>query len=342
MSKYLTKPVLYKAFPKIDLRKYLRNIVFLPRRYESRDECYEETTKHLICFRQWNEKMVNDILMSAMHLKCMYRDTHHQRLDILPSTKILLLQEVNEPILNLAVSKAASLLGAAEVNVTDALMWEKDYNGKIFSDMADVIFVCTKTHMCIQRFATRSTVPVLCVISRTHASLQALATIMSIMEEHGTIQGLNIAYVGAPHPVLNSYLLLCPMLGANIKFKCCCPNCPVSPLLMNASQELTAKTATQSVQCLKRELALHQACVVISGPSPANKEKIKDFSLCDEVITQCADKEWVFYHTCPRAEEVDDELFWGPNARTFNAFRNMQYIAAALMANAAQGLKFHY
>lgn len=41
-------------------------------------------------------------------------------------------------------------------------------------------------------------------------------------EQFGTLRGVNLSYIGSPHPVLNSYLLLCPMLGANIKFKCCC------------------------------------------------------------------------------------------------------------------------
>lgn len=44
----------------------------------------------------------------------------------------------------------------------------------------------------------------------------------SFQQEFGSVQELNIAYVGPPHPVLNSYLLLFPMLGAQIKFKCCC------------------------------------------------------------------------------------------------------------------------
>lgn len=43
----------------------------------------------------------------------------------------MLLQEVNEPILNMAVSKATSFLGAVEVNITDGLIWDKDYHGKL-------------------------------------------------------------------------------------------------------------------------------------------------------------------------------------------------------------------
>lgn len=46
--------------------------------------------------------------------------------------------------------------------------------------MSDVIFVSTSTHMHVQRFADQSTVPVLCMHSRTHATIQSLATIMAI------------------------------------------------------------------------------------------------------------------------------------------------------------------
>lgn len=42
----------------------------------------------------------------------------------------MILQEVNEPILNMAVSKAASLLGATHVSIKDHVVWEHDYNGR--------------------------------------------------------------------------------------------------------------------------------------------------------------------------------------------------------------------
>lgn len=42
----------------------------------------------------------------------------------------MILQEVNEPILNMAVSKAATFLGAFDVNIIDHLVWDKDYFGK--------------------------------------------------------------------------------------------------------------------------------------------------------------------------------------------------------------------
>ncbi|XP_045506622.1 ornithine carbamoyltransferase-like isoform X3 [Colias croceus] len=178
--------------------------------------------RHMICFKDWNGDMVMDVINSALNLKCCLRDTHGKRLNILDNCKIMILQEVNEPVLNMAVSKAASLLGADAVNIVDKLMWENDYNGRVFSYMADAIFVATSTHTCLQRFAQQSSVPVMCMTSRTHASIQAMATFMTIIEEYGTLRRQNITYFGSPHPVLNTYLLLCPMLGANIKFKCCC------------------------------------------------------------------------------------------------------------------------
>ncbi|CAH1641437.1 unnamed protein product [Spodoptera littoralis] len=210
----------------------------------------------------------------------------------------------------------------------------------IFSDMADIIFISTKTQMCVQRFATRSLVPVLCMKSRTHASLQSLATIMAIMEEYGTMQGINLSYVGPPHPVLNSYLLLCPMLGANIKFKCCCKKCPVTPLLYETSKAMCASTATEARQCSETSDAISNACVVIAGPTTQKAEKLPEFMLGITDINQQTCFRWIFFHTCPRGEEVDDLLFWNDNARTFTAFQNLHYIAAALMAHHCRDYKF--
>ncbi|XP_046973207.1 ornithine carbamoyltransferase-like [Vanessa cardui] len=282
--------------------------------------------------------MVMDVLESALQLKCCLRDTHRKRLEILADSKVMILQEVNEPFLNMAVSKAATLLGAYDVNIIDNLVWEEDYMGRIFSYMADAIFVATTTHMCVQRFAEQSSVPVLCMRSRTHASIQSLATIMSTIEEFGSLQNVNFAYYGSPHPVLNSYLLLCPMLGANIRFKCCCQKCPVSPLLFKASEDITSKTNTELKECLSKEQVLKDAGVIIAGPT--NVKKVDEFKLCVADIEAHTKCKWLFFHTIPRGSEVDDSLFNHENSRTFDAFENFQYIAAALMCYVIKDHKF--
>ncbi|XP_013165539.1 PREDICTED: ornithine carbamoyltransferase-like [Papilio xuthus] len=296
---------------------------------------------HLICFKQWTPEMVEDIISSAINLKFSVWDTHVKQLNVLKNAKVMLLQEINEPTLNLAVSKAASLMGATDVSIKDNLVWEYDYLGRVFSMMCDIIFVSTSTHGCVGRFAEQSSVPVMCVRSRAHASLQALATIMTIIEEYGTMNRVDIAYIGKPHPVLNSYLLLCPMLGANLKFKCCCDKCPVSPLLYKASEDMTKKSHTIIKQCKLKDDVLHQSCVFIAGPATSKKDKIKEFKFCVEDIKRCNNvNKWIFFHTLPRGAEIDDQLFMHINSRTFKAFNNMQYIAAALMAKAVQGHVF--
>ncbi|XP_053619772.1 ornithine transcarbamylase, mitochondrial-like [Plodia interpunctella] len=324
------------CFARSNLTKHRQG---LQTRQCSMECCCPEKPRHLICFKNWTTEMVMNIIRSAMNLKCTMRDTHSKRMDILPNAKVVILQEINEPLLNMAVSKAATLLGAYDVNITDDMVWEHDYNGRVFSYMADAIFVATTTHMCVQRFAQQSSVPVLCMRSRTHASIQALATFMSIIEEYGTMRCVNLAWVGPPHPVLNSYLLLCPMFGANIRFKCCCNVTPVSPLLKKMSEEMCEKSSTVTKQCKEIKEVLQNACIVISGPTP-RKEKLDEFRLeVQDIITNTLCN-WIYFHTCPRGKEVDDCLFHHCNARTFCAFENMHYIAAALMAYAIKGHHF--
>ncbi|CAG9569193.1 unnamed protein product [Danaus chrysippus] len=230
--------------------------------------------------------MVLEVLESALNLKCAIGNTHGKRLDILAGSKVMILQELNEPFLNMAVSKAATLLGAYDVNIVDNLVWDQDYMGRVFSFMADAIFVATMTHMCVQRFANQSTVPVVCMRSRTHASIQSLATVMAIIKN------------------------------------------PVSPLLYKASENMTTESHTSLKACSEKEEVLKDATVVIAGPSDVNKDIVKQKNHC------------IFFHTGPRGKEVDDELFFHENSKTFVAFENFHYIAAALMANVMKDYKF--
>ena len=56
----------------------------------------------------------------------------------------MILQEVNQPILNMAVSKAASLLGADDVEITDNLVWEYNYTGRYV--LHDQLFIIHSTN----------------------------------------------------------------------------------------------------------------------------------------------------------------------------------------------------
>ncbi|XP_032523592.2 uncharacterized protein LOC116774916 isoform X2 [Danaus plexippus] len=278
------------------LFKFFVNNISLLSQIRNEHCCMNTKPKHLICFKNWSAPMVLEVLESALNLKCTIGNTHGKRLDVLAGSKVMILQELNEPFLNMAVSKAATLLGAYDVNIVDNLAWDQDYMGRVFSFMADAIFVATMTHMCVQRFANQSTVPVVCMRSRTHASIQSLATMMAII------------------------------------------NNPVSPLLYKASENMTAKSHTALKACSEKEEVLKDATVIIAGPSNVNK--INEFKLAIDDIDKQKRNHWIFFHTGPRGKEVDDKLFFHENSKTFVAFENFHYIAAALMANVMKDYKF--
>ncbi|CAG9794711.1 unnamed protein product [Diatraea saccharalis] len=114
----------------------------------------------------------------------------------------------------------------------------------------------------------------------------------------------------------------------------------VSPLLLKASEVMTSDSRTETKECMKTTQVLSNATVVISGPTTHNKEEVKEFHIGVRDIQKNTSARWIYFHTCPRGEEVDDDLFHHCNSRTFSSFQNMQYISAALMANAVKGYKF--
>lgn len=50
--------------------------------------------------------------------------------DVLKGANVAILQEVNKPLLKMAVSKAASFLGATDVHIVDSIVWDQDYTGR--------------------------------------------------------------------------------------------------------------------------------------------------------------------------------------------------------------------
>lgn len=51
-------------------------------------------------------------------------------------------------------------------------------------------------------------------------------------------------------------------------------------------------------------------------------------------------QQWLFFHSGPRSEDMAEKLYLHENSRTFQAFENMQFIAASLLANTIKGLVF--
>ena len=88
--------------------------------------------------------------------------------------------------------------------------------GRVLARYIDAIMVRTFDHGDLEELAGAADVPVINGLSDTHHPCQALADLMTVREEFGTLEGTKIAYVGDGNNVAHSLAIACALTGAEL------------------------------------------------------------------------------------------------------------------------------
>ncbi len=87
----------------------------------------------------------------------------------------------------------------------------------VLSRYVDGIMIRTFDHAEVEELAAHSTKPVINGLTDLYHPCQALGDLFTIQEKLGTMQGVNVAYVGDGNNVAHSLLLGCSKMGLNIR-----------------------------------------------------------------------------------------------------------------------------
>src|SRR5918998_38513 len=88
--------------------------------------------------------------------------------------------------------------------------------GRVLARYIDAIMVRTFDHGELEELAGAADVPVVNGLSDAHHPCQALADLLTVREEFGTLEGAKIAYVGDGNNVAHSLALACALTGAEL------------------------------------------------------------------------------------------------------------------------------
>ena len=117
---------------------------------------------------------------------------------------------------------------------------------KVLSSWAALIIARVNSHRTLDRLAVSSSVPVINALSDMEHPCQALADILTIKQEFGSIQGLNIAYVGDANNCALSLGLAAVSQGANYRI--------ISPEAYGFNTSDSQKILTRRVAAQKNAL----------------------------------------------------------------------------------------
>jgi ornithine carbamoyltransferase len=208
--------------------------------------------------------------------------------------------------------------------------------GRVLARYIDAIMVRTFDHEEAEELAQAADVPVINGLSDLHHPCQALADLLTIREEFGTLEGIQVSYVGDGNNVAHSLALGCALTGAELTIAHPEGHGPDPGMIELAETLGAAPTLTGD----PREAASGARVLYTDvWASMGHEDEVEDrktkfaFYQVNEELMTLAGNDAIFLHCLPahRGEEVTTRVIDGPQSRVFDQAENRLHAQKALL-----------
>ena len=212
----------------------------------------------------------------------------------------------------------------------------------VLSGMVDAIMIRTFKHSDVEDLAKYGSIPVINGLTDDQHPTQALADLLTVKENFGTLKGLKLAYVGDGNNVANSLLQACAKAGMDISVGSpkdyTCPDKYVEQAKKDA-----AVTGSKIVMTTDPFEACENADVIYTdtwtsmGQEDEKAKRVeifKDYQVNSKLMG-VAHKDAIFLHCLPayRGYEVTEDIIDGPKSRVFQEAENRLHAHKAILVN---------
>ena len=208
--------------------------------------------------------------------------------------------------------------------------------GRVLARYIDAIMVRTFDHAEVEELAGAAEVPVINGLTDQHHPCQALADLLTVREEFGGLEGVEISYVGDGNNVAHSLAIACALTGARLTIAHPEGHAP-DPGVMDLAASLgAASTLTGD----PREAAAGARVIYTDvwasmgqeEEAEERKQRFTPYQVNEELMALAAD-DAIFLHCLPahRGEEVAAGVIDGPASRVFDQAENRLHAQKALL-----------
>ncbi len=211
---------------------------------------------------------------------------------------------------------------------------------RVLSGYCHGIVVRTHCDEVIEKMASVSNVPLINGLSEHHHPCQIIADLMTLFEVFGGLRGLTLAYIGDGNNILNSLLLLAPVLGLGIHYSCPMeyqPNAMILKIAQGRAREFSIRIASfeSPEDAVFRAQGVYTDVWTSMGFEKQKKRREESFLgfQVNEALLSLADPQAVVMHCLPM--ERGQEISWGlpdtPNSVIFQQSENRLHLQKALL-----------
>ncbi len=209
---------------------------------------------------------------------------------------------------------------------------------RVISQYVDALAIRTFAHSTVEALAHFASIPVINALSDSAHPCQAMADVLTIEEERGSVQGAKIVFVGDGNNVARSLALASALLGA--EFVLAAPSGYEFPATFRSSFEARFPSIPLVVEHDPRA-AVAEADVVYTdvwasmgqeNEAETRREIFAPFQV-NESLMKLAHPDALFLHCLPahRGEEVSSGVLDGPQSRIIPQAANRLFFQMALL-----------
>ncbi len=211
---------------------------------------------------------------------------------------------------------------------------------RVLSGYVDGIMARVFDHEHILELARYATVPVINGLSDFNHPCQALADVLTIRENFGYLEDLNVAFIGDGNNVATSLLFACARLGMN--FTIASPSGYGLPKEVIASAKEIAQetgilinTVRDPMEAVKSAQVIYTDTWVSMGQEEETKQReliFAPYQVNAELVSQ-ADPLAIVLHCLPahRGQEITDDVADGSQSKIFPQAENRMHAQKAVL-----------
>ena len=192
-------------------------------------------------------------------------------------------------------------------------------------------------HKTLERMAETKVCPIINLLSDTGHPMQALADVITLVEEFGDLDGKSLAFIGDGNNVFRSLAMAAGMLGAEIRFAG-----PSGYRLSEIDKDRLAAIGVKVKEFDFAQEAVNGVNAVYTdvwtsmgqeSESEERKKAFESFTVNSDLMS-VASSDAIFLHCLPahRGEEVTEEVLEGPMSRIWSQSENRMHAARGLLA----------
>ena len=210
---------------------------------------------------------------------------------------------------------------------------------KTFALYLDAVVMRVNNHKTLSSFVENSSIPIINGLSDLSHPCQTLAGLMTLIEEKGSLENLNLVWLGPITNVAHSWIEAYKLkLGFNLNIFC--PEA-YSIKYQNKLQSYDLQTNLDNIVAHKIDHdILNSADAILTDTWKSMGEEINDndlHKLDDFCVTEAlfnkAKKDCIFMHCLPasRGQEVEEKVIDGPNSRIWIEAKNRLFVQQQLL-----------